>query len=369
MARHPPLMGYGSCFLSSVARRFLVGIAGVVALTPVAHCLSARQALANDAPARFYIEGMVNSLMEIKSGDVRIHQKFLTGQSAEVVELHLVFDYPSGSIRCDQVIGGRSVQVAKTRTNTLFYVRGRGMPLTIYPAGTLPNIDDICVFDVRIAGHSSWGDVGDCTEFDPTIVNQLRSLDARVDSISDGIASISSVRDAGLPPPQDYSAKQTLQIDGNRGFLPVSRSTEISQSGEAHWKQASESKTQWTRIGGCWVPTVWSIKDLLHSDEISVRFDWESVNSPVPASAFTVDGFDLPEGTLLVDQTAGRPILKGAFSGHPFGAPRTNSILGFSPVRFAIVAGNILMLLALVAAMALRRRRAIIKARIGRAHL
>ena len=97
-------------------------------------------------------------------------------------------------------------------------------------------------------------------------------------------------------------------LDSKRDFVPVKhRFEEQRQRGDGtEWVLLDDSTCDWTQKNNVWVPTVWTSNDRIQNmgrevTTITVKFEWESVNTPIAASNFDVDGFNAPAGTQVID--------------------------------------------------------------------
>ncbi len=97
-------------------------------------------------------------------------------------------------------------------------------------------------------------------------------------------------------------------LDSKRDFVPVKHRFEDQRprGNEMEWVSLDDSTCEWTQKNNVWVPTVWTSNDRIQQKgrevtTITVKFEWESVNTVIPKSNFDVEGFNAPAGMHVID--------------------------------------------------------------------
>lgn len=109
-----------------------------------------------------------------------------------------------------------------------------------------------------------------------------------------------------------------LQIDAARGYAPV-KLEYYHKRGQA--KQFSDGRVsrvtvRWERKSQVWVPISLQSESRQGTQRMELKFVWKSVNEQIPASVFTLDGLDLPEGRRLKDNNGNSGLLETSIIDH-----------------------------------------------------
>lgn len=168
--------------------------------------------------------------------------------------------------------------------------------------------------DVRSLGLGLWVSVHSSASLDAVLeVIQKRKL-VSVDKQADGIwRVVQQIRH-----PDGNISRFSFWFDETRGFSPVRM--EVRFAGElakVFPDPTEEVSVTWTQINNVWLPETVDLlqrsPSLKHQRVSSyrLRFDWKTVNEPLPSDLFTVSGLSelVPDGTEVYDHRLGKPVL------------------------------------------------------------
>jgi hypothetical protein len=201
----------------------------------------------------------------------------------------------------------RTPELAITWINPWEYKnRARATAVGIYQPTLKPPIM-ISPVDVRSIGLSLWDDFRAGTPFTVCFEAWDKGSLIRVFPEANGVYRLRLERSGRL----GTYVPQTLWIDERQGFSPV-RLSYIIPTGEPGLPDQllSECQVRWKDEAGVWVPVSLHFERRVrgHLNEFcALRFEWISVNEPIPPKLFTADGLDVPIGTQVVDHRAVPP--------------------------------------------------------------
>jgi hypothetical protein len=121
----------------------------------------------------------------------------------------------------------------------------------------------------------------------------------------------------------------SLWIDEKKGFSPTRMETylHVVEDGKTPVDELLEiCESTWIEVSGVWVPRSFRVK---HAGDTSPKdtslgemtLDWEGVNQPINEKAFTVDGFTMPPGSVVIDNRLNVPIIIERIGDEPFPPP------------------------------------------------
>ncbi len=289
----------------------------------------AEDAGSSDPDSSVVLDGMWSSLSELHTGSctAKLSAFWVAGQLQEA-DYTLVFDFDAGCSRIDRRTAstGRVVTRIDRPEETIFHLAGSGI-VEREPPRTEARVENEDPFDVRILGLISFGEL--MISNDDSTCRTWQRLRAHLDELAPPRVS---AREQGLfaitweltVPTGDRShdgaryslyRRVTLVDPGNR-FLPIR--TEIwngaGPTREITGELYATTESKWGVIENVPVPTQ-CIYDILHSPKhAELRLDWTSVGAPVDLSAFTVEGLELPDDTVVVNERLGPPIIESMMS-------------------------------------------------------
>ena len=132
---------------------------------------------------------------------------------------------------------------------------------------------------------------------------------------SSGIYKITWVSNSGTP----GELKRTHWIDSTRGFTPIRLEVRAPAAEGKSWDDSRivvSADISWEQINAAWLPTKCRMDDAFGIRELSMTFNWTSVNSNIDSDRFTAASIKVPDGTYTVDTRLGTPIVE-SISGAP----------------------------------------------------
>jgi hypothetical protein len=115
-----------------------------------------------------------------------------------------------------------------------------------------------------------------------------------------------------------------LWLDEKKGFSPTRMETRYQalDSEKAQLGRLIDvSETTWIEMSGVVVPRSFRLQDGFEVYELTL--DWEAVNQGVSEQLFTPEGFNLEQGTYIVNDRLGKPIVTGRVGDDSF-SPSTD---------------------------------------------
>lgn len=323
----------------------------------------------------FLWTGMKNHRQRLRSGIVRMSGRLLEDDPNALrlegeVRIFSAFDFGEGKMRFDRtepraailsagapgsiprwsrmITGGKFVRVPG---KTIYHVAGDVLTDTHVESANPPV--PARPWDVRGLGLYHWLDLRKAADYDDVVGNWEKVAPEEVVDEGRGIHRIGWTVGSGI-------VRRTLWLDETKGFAPIR--FELRWKDPDHPGVLSEPKAvcdvTWAESGGVWVPTTYRIEDrqsVPRTRIYELALEWESVNEPVPADLFTLEGMKLDPGNILVDNRLGKPIVVGkinerrvpVFSG--IGRPGRGSVPTFGGVgawnRRIVLAVNVVLLL------------------------
>lgn len=115
--------------------------------------------------------------------------------------------------------------------------------------------------------------------------------------------------------------KLVLWIDTAQGFSPTKMLVYIKRGTQKTFNvpPAIESEVTWTENNKIWVPVELKMKSKLNPKQIAMKFEWIEINTEVPDSTFTVEGFDLPVGRRIENDNGEKGIIETQVIDHRLG--------------------------------------------------
>lgn len=289
----------------------------------------------------FLLAGLRDNNDRIRSGVVRVQGRKLDddpkgGRLEGEIRLFIAFDQEHGLFRFDRTEPGRAEprpgdpptppgtapsrsfggKFARTPEGTIYRLDGDAS----INMGTLQKDPPAVVspFDPRAIGLYYYSDFERNVPLDTVIKSWDRGDAIEVVREADGLYRLRRVDEGPI------SSRTTIWLDTERGYTPIRLETNDKKTGSDDWSDAiTLSQTTYQKLGNVWVPKTYHIDDRQFHPRLlayDLVFEWESVNEPVDPKLFTVEGFDAPKGTYVVDRRIGRPIAVGVV-GEPRAEP------------------------------------------------
>lgn len=107
----------------------------------------------------------------------------------------------------------------------------------------------------------------------------------------------------------DYFSDKTLTsrfrlvLDESRDFVPLRIETIVLDEERKAWREEQATETTWTRVADIWLPEEVKSRLTAPPRQLSLRFQWLSVNEPLDETLFAKESITLPKGTYIADQT------------------------------------------------------------------
>lgn len=265
--------------------------------------------------AEFLLAGMESSRKELRSGIFRgvvkrVVEHAAAGRVETKTELFYAFDYDMDLLRLDSRVGERHGQYIRTpemgitRTvddDRIWSVVGK------IPRERIPRAG-ILFFEVSALGLTNETTLTDRSR----IVNFEVALDAlKKNSLVGMIQESDSVHKLTWYL-EKLNCSGSLWIDSSKGYSPIRMTVRLQNKGnskEDDGPLASLTETEWTEESGVWVPTKCTMTGTNPGITV-MTLSWESVNEPAPNKLFTLDDWDLPDGTYIADMRPEKPVLE-----------------------------------------------------------
>jgi hypothetical protein len=271
-----------------------------------------------------YVNGVWSAMKELRSGVVRIREDYSRGGNHRQLELYCGFDHARGDLRFDTRVhastfareSGRSTywQYARNRNEVLvhqglnsgrpriIFRRPRDYDFQIGWAQPL-RLRMLPVFPryLQRSRPKTWHPA-----------QLFRELFRRFADTPPNSAELGKriVRFTWIMKSATSDFRYVLEFDRKQGnrIVKMERTNRPPAGGE--WRLHCSTETTWTRINKTWVPKKIKAKsDEPATSELS--FEWESVNKPVPAKVFRMEGFALPIGTQIINYKSGKRVYEG----------------------------------------------------------
>lgn len=279
----------------------------------------------------FVIKGVMNRIESLQSGEAAIRFLTATPQKSDETPCDWIpssvyrytFDYSQNHVLFEHTLadndGSRTLKTLTTDASRMFYEAPRSGPgsVTTRPVSWMTEIPEAIPIDFRIAGIVGWGEICTHATFDdckskywlnPGLYQKV-SLDRDEPSGLVTLVMIHTDR-SGAEWPLVISIderKQYAPVEVRRFFRPPPGAEHPESSS---LKTLSKISTSWTEKDGIWVPDVWIVERGLEPP-VKFEFDWKAVNSQFDKRTFTMEGMDLPNGTLIVNRLGNEAIIEG----------------------------------------------------------
>ena len=310
------------------------------------------RAEANDKLANFYLSGLrecqdgirsasvvgtgVRRTMEVSVVDSRLQIGRIRRETPITIEWFLDRSSVRFSRREDQIDGSvivtedavtsyqKSEHVVKSHKQTAYSQR-------------------IGFFDVRMIGQMSLAELESGKSMD-WLRQQVGNRDPVEVSVVDDLCKISWVY------PQQKLAgevRRTLWIDGANGFTPVRLELRARPpESNIDWSNLplmSWVEVVWSQSNDVWIPTATKMTAAYGEEEVELNLEWQNINGKVPAAEFTVNKIRAPDGTYVVDERLGTPIIESIL-----GEPKTSSKLSSYAWAKTLILINVVLIVVLI---------------------
>ncbi|MGH7918180.1 MAG: hypothetical protein ACREQE_11970 [Candidatus Binataceae bacterium] len=280
----------------------------------------------SDADARSVVDGMWGTLSSVHTGaGTAVFTWAYTPESRRQADFEFVFDYDSGHARVDRRFADDNQPFIRIDSpeETIVYYAGSSI-VDRKPPNSATSIEGEDPFDVRVLALIGFGDLTISND-DMTglIWEQFRANLAtypppRVTAAEGGRLAITWEKSFLADPPggadHKYSlSKFTVFVDPREQFLPQ-RMEMFSGFGPApqgiRGELYSVTETKWNVVDGVPVPVdcVYDIVGTTKHAELHLK--WKAVNGPIDPRPFTIEGLDLPAGTMIINDRLGPSIVE-----------------------------------------------------------
>jgi hypothetical protein len=327
----------------------------------------------NEELAKYYLLGMRDSRSQLVSGHVvlegtRYHKKIAIGPTGPLVKGDsVVFEGITAQfpIRIDCVFDGRSLRFIRSPDRL--------------PGGAAIITDDAVISKDASSGiivKSSSGDQSQTLRiapFDPRAFGSMTLFeletgksedwldellkDAQVVEVKEdnGIGRISWV--FRIKSKLQSEVKRTIHIDSKKGFSPIRLEERSRPPGVvAEWSDIpymDAADITWSNLDDVWVPTACRMMIAYGSQEVTYNLDWKEVNGQVPLGTFTIAEMKPADGTYIVDNRLGTPIVESVV-GRPAKVDAELS-LRRREIRILVVLVNFVIIILLASLVVYRR--------------
>ena len=319
----------------------------------------------DDQEARQVLTAAVeNCWAAIYRGSFRVRQRdnvIQMGRLGKVEStIYCVFDVAQDRFRFDRTLdhgiptrdGGRILEnevmkYADTPEGSLTYTKS-GNVVSKFPTGRAPFSSlFLRPFDVRMVGMAHAGELR-AYGSNKAILEQLQDLLAP-DNMVEAVHESDTLLRAAWVYGQQNEVRRTIWFSANQGYRPV----KLQQTMEGYSTVLNRGEFEWTEVSGTWVPKKCKMIGRDERDVTTLTFEWISVNDEPDEELFQVDGFDLPENTLIGNSMLGedRRFVEGRVG--PAEVSTARNVLRTVVVALGLSAAILVVLWALY-----RRRRA-----------
>ena len=151
--------------------------------------------------------------------------------------------------------------------------------------------------------------------------------------------------------------KRKLWVDTLHGFTPV-RHEIVKMVDPTAPQEVLISTTSWKLVDDSWVPVEASLEQHLnvykgketigvHSEKYVFQILWANINKSISDRVFSIEGLDLPFGTVIVDRRADPAVLVRRV-GYELPSIKVVNQTGLSTWRIVLVSGNSLLFVVLL---------------------
>jgi hypothetical protein len=285
--------------------------------------------------AQFLVNGYKAKRSSLQTGAFRAHgtkfYKFDAEQLIYEIEIFSAFDIPKSLLRFDQLQtekprsgaaakksdedGGK---FARTPKLSLFWHRG-GAVLVERADEKLPPW--VQPFDARCVGLMTMGSFSGEIDFNDICSHLDKSSYIEAAEEKPGLYRLSWLSPSAV-------VQTTVWLDEKRGFSPTR--TELRAVDEIDGKKTVAelleiSASTYIEISGVWVPRSFRLQraneNSLGFQVCEVAFDWDAVNQAIDEKTFTIEGLNMPRGSVVIDGRLPKPIILGLTGDVPFPSP------------------------------------------------
>lgn len=280
----------------------------------------------------FVIAGIKDRIDQISSGEVVVKLRrspnldLMADRSRWIKDsdYRYLFDYRSGNILFDHesfssANGQRRYKTLLTDKANYFYEQPRqdAGTVVIRSKTTTAPVTEALPIDFRLAGIVGWGEISSqytlekCKEdfwLNPALFQRVA---ANRNGLN-GLTELNLVHIDSTGGEWQIVAK----IDEKRQYVPTEvrryfRSPHTQESQEDDSPSPSNTIiTTWETVSGIWVPVTWTITRGLEPP-VEFSFEWKRLNCDFDPKEFSLEGMQLPDGTMIVNSLGATPIVEG----------------------------------------------------------
>jgi len=273
--------------------------------------------LSLSAEQSFVLQAYQHSLDSLRTGHCTVVEK------NEIVKerrnILYAFDFDRDLVRCDTAIAGRKTyKLILAGDEMMVHVAGdhavnkhaRAVPIPLPQAAPI---------DVRTLGKAGMGDFNARTTLG-AITKYLSAMKPLAVTHVGDVWTITLMHDEveqqNMGPPVYMRTWHVVTVDPEMNYLPreskwyqrgglAPLGDDVTFTPEMFRQSASFN---WKQIQATYVPTSVSFLGQPKSGwKIDLEFNWKTVNEGIPDALFTVESFELPPGTRIINEVSGRP--------------------------------------------------------------
>lgn len=282
------------------------------------------------AEAEFIIQGVLNRIERIHTGDVRMKMFAVDpdGRLDPGSTYRTTFDRDRNRIRYEHTHhargGFRTITFVRSDSKCLQHVESSSsrQKITLHPADYVPEIPEARPIDLRTVGLVGHGEVcygADlewCRQFYWLNLSLFHTVAVERGGEGDMTRLRLDHRDA-----RGADFRVEVLIDEHKQYTPIELTNYYRSPQEEGLRRVTTDTTTWRQMAGVWIPETWMVERGIQRP-LRYEFTWDSVNEELDPQLFELEGMGLPDGTLIVNRMLGR---QGIIEGR----------LGEPPLRFA----------------------------------
>lgn len=221
----------------------------------------------------------------------------LQGPSIRKTIAYCVFDRANNRFRFERTLENESLAFIDSPNGSVAYSRQSNV-VAKYAAGRAP-VDDVLLqaLDIRLIGFANRTELRNRNDLQPRLL-MLLSSENLIEVTQTGQGDVQATWQYG----HANQVRRTISFSGSQNYRPTMMKESYHPAGRSA-RAMTTCDVKWTDVGGSLVPLECTLEQ--DDSRLVLQFEWVSVNTPLDDKEFTVDGLDLPDGTLIANYTLG----------------------------------------------------------------
>lgn len=249
---------------------------------------------------------MRNCSESVYSGSFRLRQRMEGVQNENRIEAvtkkeplaSCVFDFANDRFRFERTFEFDKLVHIDSPNGSVGYSRQGNVVAKYAPGRSAAGNELLGALDVRLIGFANRTELLRYDKGNYQRLFELLSSTTLVDVLETEGGDLRTTWRYG----NDNEVRRTIVFSVSQDYRPTTMSESYAPAGYAA-KVLTTCTVGWTNIGGSVVPLECRFEEA--EGRIELEFDWVSVNTPLDDKEFTVEGMDLPDGTLVANYALG----------------------------------------------------------------